>query len=213
MNLPASDAPIAYIVDDDPEVSEGISDYLDAKGIASCCFDRCERFLDLWQDNRPGCLILDYQLPELSGLELQQRLIHNQVEIPVIFMTAHSSVPVIRAAMKAGAVEFLCKPFAMEELLLAVRQAFAKDIVRHKQQAEEEELRNRIALLTPRESQVLAAILAGLLNKQIAAQLKISEAMVKQHRHQVMLKMHADSSFELIKKCAAWQDIKTKKHL
>jgi FixJ family two-component response regulator len=148
-----------------------------------------------------GCLLLDARLPGISGVEFQERLRKSGIKIPVIFMTAHGDVPMVRKVMKAGAVEFLTKPFQKEELLNAVEQAFASDRTRRKEEAILDSIRARIESLTARERKVMAMVTAGLLNKQIAGELNLSEITVKLHRRQVMEKMRAGSLAELVKMC------------
>ncbi len=149
---------------------------------------------------RAACL-LDARLPGMSGVEFQEQMKAAGIEIPVIFMTAHGDVPMVRKVMKAGAVEFLTKPFQKEELLRAVEQAFALDRARRQEEAILNLIRARIDSLTEREREVMAMVTAGLLNKQIAGELKLSEITVKRHRRHVMEKMQAGSLAELVKMC------------
>jgi len=190
-----------YIVDDDESIREGLSNFLEAVGIDSRCFSTAEGFSAHWSDRMAGCLLLDARLPGISGVEFQERLRKSGMKIPVIFMTAHGDIPMVRKVMKAGAVEFLTKPFQKEELLRAVEQAFASDQIRRKEQAIVDSIRARIESLTPREREVMAMVTAGLLNKQIASELNLSEITVKLHRRQVMEKMRVGSLAELVKIC------------
>jgi len=190
-----------FIVDDDESIREGLSNFLEAVGIKAICYSTAEGFNASWSDTMPGCLLLDARLPGISGVEFQERLRKLGIKIPVIFMTAHGDVPMVRKVMKAGAVEFLTKPFQKEELLHAVEQAFASDRNRRKEEAILHSIRARIASLTPREREVMAMVTAGLLNKQIAGELNLSEITVKLHRRQVMEKMHAGSLADLVKLC------------
>jgi FixJ family two-component response regulator len=190
-----------YIVDDDEAIREGLSNFLEAVGIGAKCYSTAEGFSAQWSDSMAGCLLLDARLPGISGVEFQERLRRSGIKIPVIFMTAHGDIPMVRKVMKAGAVEFLTKPFQKEELLHAVEQAFATDSNRRKEEAIVDAIRARIGSLTPREREVMAMVTAGLLNKQIAGELNLSEITVKLHRRQVMEKMRAGSLAELVKMC------------
>ncbi|MGC1461979.1 MAG: response regulator [Terracidiphilus sp.] len=190
-----------YIVDDDESIRDGLSNFLEAVGISAKCYATAEGFSAQWSDAMPGCLLLDARLPGISGAECQERLRKAGIKIPIIFMTAHGDVPMVRKVMKAGAVEFLTKPFQKDELLHAVEQAFASDRHRRKEEAIVESIRARIGSLTPRESAVMMMVTAGLLNKQIAGELNLSEITVKLHRRQVMEKMRAGSLAELVKMC------------
>jgi len=190
-----------YIVDDDESIREGLSNFLEALGITSKCFATAEGFSAHWSEEMAGCLLLDARLPGIGGVDFQERLQKSGARIPIIFMTAHGDIPMVRKVMKAGAVEFLTKPFQKEELLHAVEQAFASDRARRKDEAILNSIRMRIDSLTPREREVMALVTAGLLNKQIAGELNLSEITVKMHRRQVMEKMRADSLADLVKMC------------
>ena len=190
-----------FIVDDDESIREGLSNFLEAVGINAKRYATAEGFSAHWSDEMAGCLLLDARLPGISGVEFQERLRKSGAEIPIIFMTAHGDVPMVRKVMKAGAVEFLTKPFQKEELLHAVEQAFASDRDRRTEEAIVDSIRARIDSLTPREREVMAMVTAGLLNKQIAGELNLSEITVKMHRRQVMEKMQAGSLAELVKMC------------
>jgi FixJ family two-component response regulator len=192
---------IAFIVDDDESIRDGLSNLLESVGIRAKCYSTAEGFSAQWSDAMAGCLILDARLPGISGVEFQDRLRKSGIRIPIIFMTAHGDVPMVRKVMKAGAVEFLTKPFQKEDLLNAVEQAFAMDSSRRKEDAILESIRARISSLTAREREVMAMVTAGLLNKQIAGELNLSEITVKLHRRQVMEKMRAGSLAELVKMC------------
>jgi FixJ family two-component response regulator len=193
--------PTVYIVDDDASICEGLSNLLESVGIRAQCFGSSEEFRDKLKGVGPGCLLLDARLPGVSGVEFQEDLRKLGVQLPIIFMTAHGDVPMVRKVMKAGAIEFLTKPFQKEELLHALEVAFAQDRERREGQAIVDAIKARIASLTDREREVMSMVTAGLLNKQIAAELDLSEITVKIHRRRVMDGMQAGSLAELVKMC------------
>lgn len=193
-----SDAIVA-IVDDDPSAREGLESLIRSAGWRVEAFVSAQEFLGRLGAEAPSCLILDLQLPGLSGLELQKRLADIGLEIPIVFLTGHGNIPASVQAMKTGAVEFLTKPFDEPDLLRAIREAIERDRRVRQQHAETRELRQRYESLTARERQVMREVVAGLLNKQIAAELKITEFTVKIHRGHVMRKMHADSLADLVR--------------
>jgi FixJ family two-component response regulator len=200
-----------YIVDDDPSICEGVSNLLEAVGVQAETYPSVEDFREQWSGTRPGCLLLDARLPGMSGIEFQEQMQDAGVRIPVIFMTAHGDIPMVRKVMKAGAVEFLTKPFPKEELLHAIAQAFTLDRVRLHEEQVVASIRTRIDALTEREREVMSMVIAGCLNKQIAAEINLSEITVKLHRRHVMEKMHVDSLAELVRLCErvkepAWRD-------
>ena len=187
------------VVDDDRSMRESLRDLLCSTGLNVLTFASAHEFLTHRRPDVPSCLVLDVRLPGLSGLELQQELARGAVPMPIIFLTGHGDIPMSVQAMKAGAVDFLSKPFRDQELLDAVHQALARDRHARAQRAQVEELRRRFAALTPRQRDVMARMVAGLLTKQIAGALGTSEATVKTHRKQVMAKMQAESLADLIK--------------
>ena len=188
-----------FIVDDDPLVRDSVADLLAAAGFAAQTFGSATEFIQAKRPDVSSCLILDVELPDLSGLDLQTDLTKSGIEIPIIFLTGHGDIPKSVRAMKAGAMEFLTKPFRTEELVYAVRQALVRDGDLRKQGSETLELRERLGTLTPRERQVLALVVAGLLNKQIAGELGNTELTIKVHRGRVMHKMHAASLPDLVR--------------
>jgi FixJ family two-component response regulator len=187
------------IVEDDASIREGLANLLESVGISTENYDSAESLTEGWDRSRGGCLLLDARLPGMSGVELLDQLNTSGNAIPVIFMTAHGDMPMVRRVLKAGAVEFLIKPFQKEELLQAVEQAFALDSERRAEEAIRDSIQVRVDSLSDREREVLAMVTAGLLNKQIAAELNLSEVTVKLHRRHVMEKMQAESLADLVK--------------
>lgn len=192
---------IVHIVDDDPSICEGLSNLLESVGIQAACYGAAEQFRSVLESPLAGCILLDARLPGVSGQEFQDELLRRGCEMPLIFMTAHGDMPMVRKVLKAGAIEFLFKPFQKEELLQAVRHAFSLDAERQEEGAIIQSIQARIEGLTERERQVMALVTAGLLNKQIASELTISEIMVKVHRRRVMEGMRAESLADLVKMC------------
>jgi FixJ family two-component response regulator len=188
-----------FVVDDDAPMRESLKNLLRSVGLRAELFASAQEFLRSKRPDMPSCLVLDVRLPGLSGLDLQRRTTEAGVEIPIIFITGHGDIPMSVRAMKAGAVEFLTKPFRDQDLLDAIQQALERDRKARDQRAAIEELRSRFASLTPREREVMARVVAGLLNKQIGGELGTSETTVKIHRHQVMEKMGAGSLPELVR--------------
>jgi FixJ family two-component response regulator len=190
---------MVFVIDDDAPMRESLKNLIRSVGLRAELFASAQEFLRSKRPDVPSCLVLDVRLPGLSGLDLQRRTSEAGLEIPIIFITGHGDIPMTVRAMKAGAVEFLTKPFRDQDLLDAIQQALERDRKARDQRAEIEELRSRFASLTAREREVMARVVAGLLNKQIGAELGTSETTVKIHRHQVMEKMGAMSLPELVR--------------
>jgi len=194
-----SDAIIA-IVDDDPSVRQGLQRLIRSAGWKPETFGSAQEFLDRRRTEAPSCLVLDLQLPGLSGLDLQKQMAEAGLETPIVFLTGHGDIPASVKAMKAGAIEFLTKPVDEEDLLRAIQEAIERDRRTRKQHAQLNDLRDRYQSLTAREQEVMRQVISGLLNKQIAAELKITEDTVKFHRGHIMRKMQADSLADLVRK-------------
>ena len=188
-----------FVVDDDEAVRDALKSLISSVGLSVETFASAREFLQSRGPDAPGCLVLDVRLPGLSGLDLQRELSDANIHTPIIFITGHGDIPMSVQAMKAGAVEFLTKPFRDQELLDAIHQALERDRTAREQRAEIAELRARYDSLTPRESEVMGEVITGLLNKQIAADLGTSEITIKLHRAQVMHKMRADSLADLVR--------------
>lgn len=190
---------LVAIVDDDPSIREGVGSLLRSAGWKVETFASAEEFLARRSVVEPSCVVLDLQLPELSGLDLQTRMAQINVEIPIVFITGHGSIPASVQAIKAGAIEFLTKPFDEQQLFRAIREAMDRDEEARKRHTDLRQLRERYAALTPREREVMQQVVSGLLNKQIAVELEIAEITVKVHRGRVMQKMHAASVADLVR--------------
>ncbi len=195
----SQDSPIVFVVDDDLSIREALKNLLRSVGLTVETFRTAQEFLSKRQPNGPGCLILDVRLPGASGLELQRQLFESKIQIPIIFITGHGDIQMSVRAMKAGALEFLTKPFRDQDLLDAVQEAIERDRSDRLERAEATEAHKRHASLTSREQEVLVHVVRGLVNKQIGDELKISEATVKLHRGRLMQKMGADSFADLIR--------------
>ena len=198
MSLPASKQTI-FLVDDDPSVCEAVADLLESAGFDVQQFGSAEKFLADWAPEMAGCLLLDVRLPGLSGLELQTKLAEASRSIPIVIMTAHGDVPMVRKALKAGAIDFLTKPFQDDELLRAVEQALAADRARRQSETLMSSIAARYDTLSDRERQVMGLVTDGMMNKEIADELHLSLITVKVYRKQVMDKMQADSLAELVR--------------
>ncbi len=192
------DKPIVFVVDDDISVRESLEMLIQFAGWQPETFASAEEFLAHPRVLTPNCLVLDVSLPDLNGLDLQ-KLVADRIEMPIIFITGYGDVPITVRAMKAGAVEFLTKPLAEEALLGAIRHAIERSQTALGNEADMQALRGRYASLTPREREVMALVVSGLLNKQVGFELGISEITVKGHRGKVMLKMKADSLADLVR--------------
>src|SRR6202030_846557 len=190
---------IVFVVDDDASLRRAIQRLIESVGLHVESFGSANEFLQANRSDVPSCLVLDIRLPGKSGLELQRELAEANIRVPIIFITSHGDVPMTVRAMKAGAVEFLTKPFRDQDLLDAVQLALERDRARRQQSAEIATLRERLELLTPRERQVLPLVISGLLNKQIAAEIGATEATVKVHRSQLLRKMGAHSLPDLVR--------------
>jgi len=195
----AAAAPLVVVIDDDPSVRSSLKFLLSTVGLQAETFDSANSFLHRKRPDVPSCLVLDVRLPGLSGLDFQRELAAQNISIPIIFLTGHGDIPMSVRAMKAGAVEFLTKPFRDQDLLDAVRVALDRDRARREQETELADLQRRFDSLTSREREVVSMVVAGMLNKQIAAELGTAESTVKVQRSRAMEKMQAESLAHLIK--------------
>jgi FixJ family two-component response regulator len=191
--------PMVFVIDDDQQVRDGMQSLIRSVGLRVTAFASAAEFLRAKKPDVPGCLILDVRMPGQSGLELQRELNGAGIYSPIVFVTGHGDIPMTVRAMKDGALEFLTKPVRGQELLDAVQKAITRDREQRKERAELNEIRARFASLTPRETEVLNLVVAGLLNKQIADELGMSELTVKTHRAHVMEKTRAESLAQLVR--------------
>ena len=192
-------ASVVFVVDDDPSIRRAIKRLVESVGLRVEGLGSAQEFLRSQRPDAPSCLVLDVRLPGMSGLDFQRELREANIHIPIIFITAHGDIPMTVRAMKAGAVEFLTKPFRDQELLDAIQQGLERDHARREQEAEVRKLRERFESLTPRERELLPWVVSGLLNKTIADAIEASEATVKVHRSQLMRKMGASSMADLVR--------------
>jgi FixJ family two-component response regulator len=192
-------SPVVFVVDDDAAMRKGLSNLIESMGLRVETFASPTEFLAVKLPSVPCCLILDVRLPGLSGLDFQAKLASAKIDVPIIFITAHGDIPMSVRAMKAGAIEFLLKPFRDQDLLDAIQTALDRDRTRHESENVVSELRTKFETLSPREQEIMACVARGLMNKEIAAQIGIAENTVKVHRGHVTRKMGARSLAELVR--------------
>jgi FixJ family two-component response regulator len=204
-NQPESE-PTVYVVDDDQDVREGLKALIESVGLRCQIFESTAEFLRNRRVDDVSCLILDVRLPGLSGLEFQAELSQAQIVTPIIFISGHGDIPMTVKAMKAGAVEFLTKPVREQDLLDAIRVALNRDSARRRENDTLRDLRTRYATLSLREREVMALVCTGLMNKQVAEKMSVSEVTVKVHRHNLMKKLGAKSLAELVRKADSLKD-------
>jgi len=199
MQARPTSAPTVFVIDDDPDVREGLDALFQSMGLKSQAFRSATDFFQSKLPDQVSCLIVDVRLPGLSGLDFQDELAKTRIDIPIIFITGHGDIPMSVKAIKAGAVEFLTKPLREQDLLDAVRVALDRDRTRRQQEAKTHDLRVRFEGLSAREQKIMSLVCAGLMNKQTAAEIGVSEVTVKVHRHNVMKKLGAKSLAELVR--------------
>jgi FixJ family two-component response regulator len=208
--MKAAAVPTVFIIDDDRGMRQAVQDLVESVGLRAESFATGQEFLNKRRTSDPSCLVLDVRLPQMSGLDFQQRLTEIGMQIPIIFITAHGDIPMSVRALKSGAVEFLTKPFRDQDLLDAIQQALQRDRLVQEHEAEVRELRERYQGLTAREREVMGFVVSGLLNKQIASEIGASEATIKIHRGNLMEKMQAASLVELVRMADKLKPISTK---
>jgi FixJ family two-component response regulator len=194
-----TDQAVVYVVDDEPSIRNSAKELIESVGLRVQTFATAQEFLRAQRPDVSGCLVLDVRLPGLSGLDLQRELAKTNCSLPIIFITGHGDIPMTVRAMKAGAIDFLAKPYRHQDLLDAITHAIERDRLDRAQRSEIAELRQRYESLTPREREVMAFLVKGMLNKQVAAELAMTEPTVKFHRAHVMQKMKVESIAELVR--------------
>jgi FixJ family two-component response regulator len=195
----SAEEPVVFVIDDDPSVRDALAGLLRSVGLAVRSFGSTQEFVQSERPDAPGCLVLDVRLPGRSGLDFQRELGELSIQLPIVFITGHGDIPMSVRAMKAGAIEFLTKPWHEQELLDAIQQGIERDRTRRRDAAAVAALHERFDSLTPREREIMALVVTGRMNKQMAADLEVSEITVKVHRGQVMRKMRARSLAQLVR--------------
>jgi FixJ family two-component response regulator len=195
----SEEEPVVFVIDDDPSVRDALAGLLRSVGLAVRSFGSTQEFVQSERPDAPGCLVLDVRLPGRSGLDFQRELGELSIQLPIVFITGHGDIPMSVRAMKAGAIEFLTKPWHEQELLDAIQQGIERDRTRRRDAAAVAALHERFDSLTPREREIMALVVTGRMNKQMAADLEVSEITVKVHRGQVMRKMRARSLAQLVR--------------